>query len=63
MAGINRALVENRHIAKLNDSARKPCIFMSHISVDKTAAVAIGRGTSTIGPEMLDEPDSLSGSL
>jgi hypothetical protein len=42
MAGINRALVETRHIAKVHDSANKPCIFLSHISVDKTAAVEIG---------------------
>jgi len=42
MAGINRALVENRRLAKVHDSASKPCIFLSHISVDKTAAIAIG---------------------
>ena len=39
MAGINRALYENRHLAK--DSAGKPCIFLSHISVDKSAAMAL----------------------
>ena len=38
MAGINRALYENRHLAKAN----KPCIFLSHISVDKSSATAIG---------------------
>jgi hypothetical protein len=42
MAGINRALFENRHLAKVHDSANKPCIFLSHISVDKTAASEIG---------------------
>jgi len=38
VAGINRALYENRHLAKAN----LPCIFLSHISVDKSSAVAIG---------------------
>ena len=42
MAGINRALVENRNLAKANDSANRPCIFLSHISIDNAAAVAIG---------------------
>jgi hypothetical protein len=43
MAGINRALEENRYIAKINASIDTPCIFLSHISVDKPAAVAVGR--------------------
>ena len=38
MAGINRALYEQRHLAK----AGNPCIFLSHISVDKSSATAIG---------------------
>ena len=38
MSGINRALFEHRHLAKAN----KPCIFLSHISVDKSSATAIG---------------------
>ena len=38
MSGINRAIYENRHLAKASGS----CIFLSHISVDKTAAIAIG---------------------
>jgi len=38
MAGINRALYEQRHLAK----ASNPCIFLSHISVDKSSAIAIG---------------------
>jgi hypothetical protein len=42
MAGINRALFENRHVAKSNESASRRCIFLSHISVDKSAAMAIG---------------------
>lgn len=42
MAGINRALYENRHLAKAKASLRKPCVFLSHISVDKRAATAIG---------------------
>ena len=42
MAGINRALYENRHAAKASESANRPCIFLAHISVDKTAATAIG---------------------
>jgi hypothetical protein len=42
MAGINRALYENRSIAKAAALANKPCIFLSHISVDKTTAISIG---------------------
>ena len=38
MAGINRALYEQRYLAK----ASSPCIFLSHISVDKSSAIAIG---------------------
>ena len=38
MAGINRALSENRHLAK----ASKSCIFLSHISIDRSLAIAIG---------------------
>ena len=38
MPGINRAVYENRHLGKAN----QPCIFLSHISVDKTAAIAVG---------------------
>jgi len=38
VAGINRALYEHRHLAK----ASQPCIFLSHISVDKSSAIAIG---------------------
>jgi hypothetical protein len=38
VAGINRALYEQRHLAK----AGNPCIFLSHISVDKSSATAIG---------------------
>jgi hypothetical protein len=38
VAGSNRALYENRHLAKAN----KSCIFLSHISVDKSSAIAIG---------------------
>lgn len=42
MAGINRALYENRQFAKARELLSTPCIFLSHISVDKTAAIAIG---------------------
>ena len=42
MAGINRALQENRILAKSNESTSVPCIFISHISIDKSAATAIG---------------------
>ena len=42
MAGINRALHEHRDIAKFNASVDRPCIFLSHISVDKPAVKAIG---------------------
>jgi hypothetical protein len=38
VAGINRALSEQRHLAK----ASNPCIFLSHISVDKSSAIATG---------------------
>lgn len=41
MAGANRALGESRYLTK--DSATPgPCIFLSHIAVDKSAAAAIG---------------------
>src|SRR5580692_6353605 len=49
MAGINRALYENRHLAKANDSLNKPCIFLSHISIDKLAALEIGNYISRQG--------------
>lgn len=42
MAGINRALSENRTVAKAAAILNRPCIFLSHISVDKSAAIAIG---------------------
>jgi hypothetical protein len=42
LAGINRALQENRVLAKSYASAVAPCIFLSHISIDKSVAVAIG---------------------
>lgn len=42
MAGINRALHENRHLAKAKALLSKPCIFLSYISVDKKAATVIG---------------------
>ena len=41
MAGINRALQENRILAKACESLGQPCIFLSHISVDKAAVVEI----------------------
>jgi len=41
MAGINRAQFENRHLAKASASLGSPCIFLSHISVDKPAVQAI----------------------
>jgi hypothetical protein len=37
MAGINRALIENRILAKASELLKEPCIFLSHISVDKMA--------------------------
>jgi hypothetical protein len=43
MAGINRAAPENRSLAKLCESAGQPCIFLSHISIDKAAVVEIAR--------------------
>jgi len=41
MAGINRARFENRHLAKASAFLGNPCIFLSHISVDKSAVQAI----------------------
>jgi hypothetical protein len=41
MAGINRAIVENRSLAKVAESLGQPCIFLSHISVDKAAVSKI----------------------
>jgi hypothetical protein len=38
VAGINRALYENRQLAKSRETVNAPCIFLSHISVDKSAA-------------------------
>ena len=38
VAGSNRALYENRYLAK----SSKWCIFLSHISIDKSSATAIG---------------------
>jgi hypothetical protein len=49
MAGINRALHENRRIAKINAANQSPCIFLSHISVDKPSAIALGRYITTNG--------------
>jgi hypothetical protein len=42
MPGINRALQENRVLAKSRESASNPCVFLSHISIDKASAIAIG---------------------
>ena len=42
MAGINRALQENRILAKSHEASSTSCIFLSHISVDKSSAIAIG---------------------
>ena len=45
MAGINRANKSNLRKAvfeSASSSPRKPCIFLSHISVDKKAAIGIG---------------------
>lgn len=43
MAGSNRALItESVAFAKALSSKEKPCIFLSHISEDKTAVKAIG---------------------
>lgn len=42
MAGINRALQENPTMAKAAADLNRPCIFLAHISVDKSAAPAIG---------------------
>lgn len=49
MAGINRALHENRNITKVNAAVDTPCICLSHISVDKPGAVAAGKYIRTNG--------------
>jgi hypothetical protein len=41
MAGVNRAISESRHLSK-GGATPGPCIFLSHIAVDKSAAAAIG---------------------
>ena len=41
MAGINRALTEYRILAKSYEGQGRPCIFLSHISVDKPAVTEI----------------------
>src|SRR5438552_1362788 len=41
MAGINRALTENRYLAKISEILEQPCIFLSHISVDKAAVTKL----------------------
>jgi hypothetical protein len=43
VAGINRALTEYHHLAKLSELLEQPCIFLSHISVDKAAVAEIAR--------------------
>jgi hypothetical protein len=42
MAGINRALLENHSMAKTAALLNRPCIFLSHIAVDRSAAINIG---------------------
>jgi hypothetical protein len=42
MAGVNRALTESRHLSKSIGSPTSRCIFISHISVDKATATAVG---------------------
>jgi hypothetical protein len=49
MAGLNRALFENRILAKANESVGKSCIFLSHISIDKSWATAIGEYITRYG--------------
>jgi hypothetical protein len=49
MAGINRALYENRVLAKASETLGRPCIFLSHISIDKSAAIAIADYINTPG--------------
>jgi hypothetical protein len=39
--GLNRALLENRRLAKASTSLGQPCVFLSHISVDKPAVEQI----------------------
>ena len=49
MAGINRALYENRVLAKASETLGRPCIFLSHILIDKSAAIAIADYVNTRG--------------
>jgi hypothetical protein len=41
VSGINRALYENRTLAKASAYLGHPCVFLSHISVDKPAVKQI----------------------
>src|SRR5947209_315445 len=49
MAGINRALHENRILAKASEVLGQPCIFLSHISIDKPAIEAIAKYIAACG--------------
>ena len=49
MAGVNRALTDTRILAKAAESAGRPCIFLSHIAVDKTSAIEIGKYIAQYG--------------
>ena len=41
MSGLNRALLENRQLAKASAYLGHPCVFLSHISVDNPAVERI----------------------
>jgi hypothetical protein len=49
MAGVNRAFTESRHLSKGTASGANPCIFLSHISVDKASATAVGNYITSRG--------------
>jgi hypothetical protein len=61
MAGINRAVMRSIVFLDARKSERtKPCIFLSHISIDKTTAIQIGdyikdRGDIDIYLDVYDE--------
>ena len=49
MAGVNRALYENRVLAKASELLGHPSIFLSHISIDKPAVEAIAKYITASG--------------
>lgn len=58
--GINRAEIENKSFNERFYERRRPCIFLSHRSLDKTMVMKIGQYITKAGIDIyLDEYDSL----